>query len=84
MINYREKRGIDQWAVNAQNHHPCGGTFTDLFGIIKSPGYPLYYPNKKVCLQSHITYTLITTNLDLLDYHILKQVVPDRAHFLSS
>ena len=46
--NYRSKRGVDQWAaITAHNQH-CGGDFTDMFGIVRSPGYPLYYPNKKV------------------------------------
>jgi len=27
----------------------CGGTFRDLYGIIQSPEYPLYYPNNKKC-----------------------------------
>ena len=26
----------------------CGGVFRDLYGIIQSPEYPLYYPNNKV------------------------------------
>ena len=28
----------------------CGGTFRGLSGIIKSPNYPLYYPNRKHCV----------------------------------
>ena len=28
----------------------CGGVFRDLYGVIESPGYPLYYPNNKRCL----------------------------------
>ena len=27
----------------------CGGVFRDLYGIIQSPEYPLYYPNNKQC-----------------------------------
>merc|ERR1712106_521361 len=27
----------------------CGGTFRDLYGVIQSPDYPLYYPNNKKC-----------------------------------
>ena len=32
----------------------CGGVFRNLYGIIQSPEYPLYYPNNKVgiCLRS--------------------------------
>lgn len=28
----------------------CGGTFRDLYGNIRSPDYPLYYPNNKKCI----------------------------------
>ena len=28
----------------------CGGTFTELGGLILSPNYPLYYPNMHDCL----------------------------------
>ena len=28
----------------------CGGTFTDMGGLILSPNYPLYYPNMHDCL----------------------------------
>ena len=28
----------------------CGGVFRDLYGVIESPGFPLYYPNNKRCL----------------------------------
>lgn len=31
------------------SNHYCGGDFTDLSGILRSPGYPLYYPNNKEC-----------------------------------
>ena len=35
--------GTGQYSVSQ-----CGGVFRDLYGVIKSPGYPLYYPNNKV------------------------------------
>ena len=28
----------------------CGGVFNGLYGVIESPGFPLYYPNNKECL----------------------------------
>jgi len=28
----------------------CGGTFRDLYGVIQSPEFPLYYPNRKQCM----------------------------------
>ena len=46
-VTIRVKRGAPQ---SAQSWAPsyCGGDFTELSGILRSPGYPLYYPNNKV------------------------------------
>ena len=46
----RVKRGtgsLPQHSVWSANHF-CGGDFTQLSGILRSPGFPLYYPNNKV------------------------------------
>ena len=43
----RVRRGSGSYTNN--NHVAlCGGVFRDLYGIIQSPEYPLYYPNNKV------------------------------------
>ncbi len=43
----RTKRGVEASYHDWSSYHFCGGTFQGLSGILKSPGYPLYYPNKK-------------------------------------
>ena len=53
-INRRAKRGTEGnpsagYAPSNANKY-CGGTFRGLSGVIKSPGYPLYYPNQKECI----------------------------------
>merc|ERR1712032_1234930 len=40
----------------------CGGTFRDLYGVIQSPDYPLYYPNNKKC----------TFDIEVPENHTLK------------
>jgi len=50
----RVKRGAPPSLTSGGNmmpssNHYCGGDFTDLSGILRSPGYPLYYPNNKEC-----------------------------------
>lgn len=53
----RSKRGIEvgshagSWSPN----HFCGGNFTDMSGLLRSPGYPLYYPHRKVTKLAKIT-----------------------------
>ena len=42
----RVKRGSG--GMNGKHVSLCGGVFRDLYGVIKSPGFPLYYPNNKV------------------------------------
>ena len=43
----RVRRGSGSLTNN--NHVAlCGGVFRELYGIIQSPEYPLYYPNNKV------------------------------------
>ena len=41
----RVKRGS---GAGSGHGSQCGGVLRDLYGVIKSPGYPLYYPNNKV------------------------------------
>ena len=53
VIFFRVKRGAPPSLTSGGNmmpssNHYCGGDFTDLSGILRSPGYPLYYPNNKV------------------------------------
>lgn len=54
IMRKRTKRGVDGapgGGYNAAQHDKyCGGTFRGLSGVIKSPGYPLYYPNRKHCV----------------------------------
>ena len=60
LINYsrtttkrRSKRGAEGGpgaGHTADYDKYCGGTFRGLSGVIKSPGYPLYYPNRKECI----------------------------------
>ena len=53
MIKARVKRGVEGSPAsdNTFNYDKyCGGTFRGLSGVIKSPNYPLYYPNRKHCV----------------------------------
>ena len=53
IIKPRVKRGVEgspgSDATSNYNKY-CGGTFRGLSGVIKSPNYPLYYPNRKHCV----------------------------------
>ena len=52
-IKERVKRGVEGSPAsdNTFNYDKyCGGTFRGLSGVIKSPNYPLYYPNRKHCV----------------------------------
>ena len=53
LIKTRLKRGANgspgsEYTKNYDKY--CGGTFRGLSGVIKSPNYPLYYPNRKHCV----------------------------------
>ena len=53
LVKIRLKRGVNgspasEYSANQDKY--CGGTFRGLSGIIKSPNYPLYYPNRKDCV----------------------------------
>jgi len=53
VVKTRVKRGAEgsQASDNTFNYDKyCGGTFRGLSGVIKSPNYPLYYPNRKHCV----------------------------------
>ena len=54
MLRKRTKRGVEGGSGAAYRPADydkyCGGTFRGLSGVIKSPGYPLYYPNRKHCV----------------------------------
>ena len=53
MVRKRTKRGVDPGPGRYRTEHYdkyCGGTFRGLSGVIKSPGYPLYYPNRQHCV----------------------------------
>jgi hypothetical protein len=53
VIKSRLKRGVNgsPASEHSANHDKyCGGTFRGLSGIIKSPNYPLYYPDRKHCV----------------------------------
>ena len=57
----RVKRGtgsLPQHSAWSANHF-CGGDFTQLSGILRSPGYPLYYPNKKVGRRNLLAFSII-------------------------
>ena len=45
----REKRHTGDHGADGSVVAVCGGTFRDLYGVIQSPDYPLYYPNNKQC-----------------------------------
>ena len=52
-VKSRFKRGVSgsPGSESAADYDKyCGGTFRGLSGIIKSPNYPLYYPNRKHCI----------------------------------
>ena len=53
-IRKRTKRGAEGGYGGGYNaalyDKYCGGTFRGLSGVIKSPGYPLYYPSRKKCV----------------------------------
>ena len=54
IIQSRTKRGVSGSPGSTENvanyDKFCGGTFRGLSGVIKSPNYPLYYPNRKHCV----------------------------------
>ena len=62
-IKNRAKRGAPpSWqkepsTTMPSSNHYCGGGFTDLSGILRSPGYPLYYPNNKVWFHPYIFFS---------------------------
>ena len=50
---HRVKRGSGSVSGGSKQHVAvCGGEFRELYGVIQSPDYPLYYPNNKVRLEN--------------------------------
>ena len=58
----REKRHTGDHGPDGSVVAVCGGTFRDLYGVIQSPDYPLYYPNNKKC----------TFDIEVPENHTLK------------
>ena len=58
----REKRHSGDHSPDGSVVAVCGGTFRDLYGVIQSPDYPLYYPNNKKC----------TFDIEVPENHTLK------------